>query len=190
MEYRKIKSLNFLYEINENGTILRNVKSKKHIKIIIDKHHSKIGYAASFICFKGKVKRLMIHKLVAECWLGDSNGLEIDHIDRNSLNNHYSNLRYVNHSQQMKNRHLSDKIIQNAINNCKKYIEKISIKTIVDNKEFPSMSKASQYLSILTNKSFEHIRGKMKQRRKNIYGYNIQYCECRDYTHTLLNSKE
>ena len=28
LEFRKIKSLNFLYEVNENGTILRNVKSK------------------------------------------------------------------------------------------------------------------------------------------------------------------
>ena len=33
LEFRKIKSLKFLYEINENGTILRNVKSKKHIKM-------------------------------------------------------------------------------------------------------------------------------------------------------------
>ena len=28
LEFRKIKSLQFLYEINENGTIIRNVKSK------------------------------------------------------------------------------------------------------------------------------------------------------------------
>ena len=29
LEFGKIKSLNFLYEVNENGTIFRNVKSKK-----------------------------------------------------------------------------------------------------------------------------------------------------------------
>ena len=33
LEFRKIKSLNFLYEVNSNGTILRNVKSKRHTKI-------------------------------------------------------------------------------------------------------------------------------------------------------------
>lgn len=33
MEFRKIPSSNFLYEINEDGTIIRNVKSKKHRKI-------------------------------------------------------------------------------------------------------------------------------------------------------------
>ena len=42
-EFRKIKSLQFLYEVNDDGTILRNVKSKKHIKIILDYHHLKNG---------------------------------------------------------------------------------------------------------------------------------------------------
>ena len=40
LEFRKIKSLDFLYEINENGTIFRNVKSKKQNKIKLDMHHS------------------------------------------------------------------------------------------------------------------------------------------------------
>ena len=43
LEFRKIKSLNFLYEVNENGTIFRNVKSKKQLKIKLDMHHSKTG---------------------------------------------------------------------------------------------------------------------------------------------------
>ena len=30
LEFRKIKSLKFFFEINENGTIVRNVKSKKY----------------------------------------------------------------------------------------------------------------------------------------------------------------
>ena len=37
LEFRKIKSLLFLYEINSNGTIVRNVKSKKRTKIQSDK---------------------------------------------------------------------------------------------------------------------------------------------------------
>lgn len=32
LEFRKIPSLDFLYEINENGTIFRNVKSKNRTK--------------------------------------------------------------------------------------------------------------------------------------------------------------
>lgn len=43
LEFRKIPSLDFLYEVNSNGTILRNVKSKKQSKIVLDMHHANNG---------------------------------------------------------------------------------------------------------------------------------------------------
>ena len=52
LEFRKIKSLKYLYEINENGTIFRNVKSKKQNKIVLDMHHSKIGYYKTMVHLK------------------------------------------------------------------------------------------------------------------------------------------
>ena len=106
LEFRKIKSLKYLYEVNENGTIFRNVKSKKQLKIKLDMHHSKDGYYATFVHIGGRskdsyIKRIMIHSVVAECWLGDRpDGCEIDHIDRNTHNNDYRNLRYVTKSEQ------------------------------------------------------------------------------------------
>jgi hypothetical protein len=187
-EFRKIKSLYFLYEVNENGTILRNIKSKKQLKIFLDTHHSKKGYYASFVNIKGKVIRVMMHKVVAECWLGDKpEGYEIDHIDRNSHNNHYSNLRYVTHSEQMKNRQLSDRIINQAKENCLNHSLTYIAKpvTITDcrtgkSMEFRSMTKASEYLAEIYGKSPDHIRGKMKQRRSHIYDFDIDYSKCRD----------
>jgi len=110
MEFRKIPSLDYKYEINEDGTIFRNVETGKNLKIKLDMHHSKIGYYTTFVHFGGRrignyIKRVMIHKVVAECWLGECpDGYEVDHIDRNTHNNHYSNLRYVTKSEQMKNR--------------------------------------------------------------------------------------
>lgn len=180
LEFRKIKSLQFLYEVNENGTIFRNVKSKKQLKIKLDFHHSKKGYYNTFVNIKGKCIRVMIHKVVAECWLGDKpEGFEIDHIDRNPHNNHYSNLRYVTHSEQMKNRVLSDRIIQQATSNCKKWIEYISKPVrVIGNGEvldFKSMSAASEHLATVYGKSQDHIRSKMKARRKRIYDYDIIY---------------
>ena len=70
LEFRKIPSLQFLYEVNSNGTIFRNVKSKKQLKIKIDYHHSPKGYWHTFVNIKGKCIRVMLHKVVAECWLG------------------------------------------------------------------------------------------------------------------------
>lgn len=183
LEFRKIKSLDYLYEINENGTILRNVKSKKQIKIFLDHHHSVNGYYSAFITFKGKVKRLSIHKLVAECWLGDNPNKEIytvDHIDTNSQNNHYSNLRYATHSEQMKNRKLSDRIIKQATKNCYEYTMKYVAKKVIIKRddfemEFPSMIQCAKWLAGEYSVKDEHIRAKLKKRRSHIYDYDIIY---------------
>lgn len=192
LEFRKIKSLQFLYEINENGTILRNVKSKKQIKIFLDMHHSKTGYYAAFVSLKGVVTRVMIHKVVAECWLGDRpDGFEIDHIDRNSHNNHYSNLRYVNHSEQMKNRVMSDRIIQQATQNCLNYcLEYVAVPVTIVNSftkeqlHFQSMSMAAEYISnyysCMYRVTKDRVRSKMKKRRSRIFDFDIYYSECRD----------
>ena len=36
LEFRKIPSLKYLYEVNENGAVFRNVKSKKQCQIRLD----------------------------------------------------------------------------------------------------------------------------------------------------------
>lgn len=181
LEFRKIKSLDFLYEVNENGTIFRNVKSKKQNKIVLDMHHSQTGYYKTTVYFKKKTKRVMMHIVVAECWLGDKpEGMSVDHIDKNTHNNHYTNLRYATHSEQMKNRVLSDRIIQQATLNCLNYTMKYVTKPVIitrDNKsiKFNSMSQAADYISKQYNLKKEHIRNKLKKRRKKIYDYDIKY---------------
>lgn len=176
-EFRKIKSLDFLYEVNEDGTVVRNVKSKKRLKIKLDCHHSKNGYYRVWVRGKG----ITIHKLVAECWLGDKpTGCEIDHINRNAHDNHYTNLRYVTHSEQMKNRVLSRKIIDQATKNCLEHCLKYIAKPVVVSKngeqqEFRSMMKAAEYIAKEKGLKPEHVRSKFKQRRKKIYDYDIFY---------------
>lgn len=181
LEFRKIKSLDFLYEISEDGRIFRNAKSKKQIKIFLDMHHTDKGYYTAFIHFKGKVTRCTIHKLVAECWLGDKpEGLQVDHIDRNTHNNHYTNLRYVTQSEQMKNRVLSDRLIAIATSNCLNYTLTKVAKPVTavkgdEQKEYRSMTKCAEDLADEYGVKAEHIRGKLKQRRKHIYDYDIIY---------------
>lgn len=188
LEFRKIKSLDFLYEISEDGRIFRNAKSKKQIKIFLDMHHSDKGYYTAFICFKGKVTRCTIHKLVAECWLGDRpEGLQVDHIDRNTHNNHYTNLRYVTQSEQMKNRVLSDRIITRATANCLKYTkEGITVPVIAKRGdeviEFSSCGKCCKALAEEYGVTKGSISWKLRERRKHIYDYDIEYPKCRDLT--------
>lgn len=182
LEMRKIKSLKFLYEVNENGTIFRNVKSKKQLKIRLDKHHAKDGYYVVFVHIgKSKTKRVMIHKVVAECWLGDiPDGYEVDHIDRNSRNNNYRNLRYVTRSEQMKNRDHTKISAQGAINLAiarQQRMIPITTTKIGNDKQktFESIADCARYLAGVYNKTFEQMRYKLKKRRSYIYGYKISY---------------
>ena len=178
-EFRKIKSLKFLYEVSEDGRIFRNVKSKKQNKIIVDYHHSKAGYCFTFICREGKVQRIPIARVVAECWLGEKpEGYEIDHIDRNSLNNHYSNLRYVTKSEQMKNRdhsgisEIGKRNLSKQHETCRKPI--ILVKDGVE-KLFESQTDAARWLATKFEKKAESVRAKFKRKRSNVFGYDVIY---------------
>lgn len=179
LEFRKVPYLGLLYEINSNGTILRNVKSKKQIKIKLDYHHSKAGYYVAFVCIRGKVQRVQIAKAVAECWLGEKpDGYEIDHIDRNSHNNDYRNLRYVTKSEQMKNRDHTNISAVGSLNLAKHQADISKAVTISGRGEtisFRSMTQASYYLAGIYGKTAEAIRWKLKTKRSRIYDYDIEY---------------
>ena len=178
-EFRKIKSLKFLYEVSEDGRIFRNVKSKKQNKIVVDYHHSEKGYCFTFVCREGKVQRIPIARVVAECWLGEKpEGYEIDHIDRNSLNNHYSNLRYVTKSEQMKNRdhsgisEIGKKNLAKQHEACKKSV--ILIKDDIE-QLFESQTAAARWLAAKFEKKTESVRAKFKRKRSNVFGYDVIY---------------
>ena len=185
LEFRKIKSLKFLYEINENGTIFRNVKSKKQSKIKLDYHHSKSGYYVTFVHLGGrknhKGKRVMIHSAVAECWLGDRpDGYEIDHIDRNSHNNDYRNLRYVTKSEQMKNRdhsNISKRGSKNLEAARKKRMKPVKLinKYLNEEMTFESFASCARFLSDKYNKKFDCMRDKLKRNRSFIFDYDVIY---------------
>ena len=188
LEFRKIPSLKFLYEINSNGTIMRNVKSKRHLLIKCDKHHSTTGkgYMFTFIHVGGrhecgKTIRLPIHRLVAECWIGPKpDGLELDHIDRDSCNNDYRNLRYVTHSEQMKNRVLGAHVIAQATKNVMAHVASISKPVDIVDKDgvkwtFPSITKCAEYIAEKAGVKSESVRSKLKKHRKYILGYDVIY---------------
>lgn len=84
-EFRKIPSLNFLYEVSEDGRSFRNVKSKKEKKILVDYQYSEKGHRYTFVTIKGRVQRVSIAKVVAETF----NKLNVEGIDQNSNTKHH-----------------------------------------------------------------------------------------------------
>lgn len=183
LEFRKIKSLKYLYEVNSNGTIFRNVKSKKQSLIKLDKHHSDKGYYCTFVHLGGrknpKIVRVMIHKVVAECWLGDKpEGMQIDHIDRNPHNNDYRNLRYVTHSEQMKNRDHSNISKKGSKNLAIARAQRMKPVRIIGNgitKDFCSYSACANYISTNYNKPKGTIMDRLKKHRRHIFDFDLIY---------------
>ena len=173
LEMRKIWSLSFMYEISEDGRILRNTKSKKQVKIFFDINYSKYGCYAAFVYYKKKLIYVKIQDLVAECWLGDKpDNLELDHKDGDVRNNHYTNLCYVTHNERIKN--LPPKSC--VVNKIDRKIINKPVKVSVDDLSFPSIMQAAFYIAKLHGKEVENIRVKLKKRRSNIFGHNISYC--------------
>lgn len=194
LEFRKIPSLDFLYEINENGTIFRNVKSKKQNKIKLDMHHSQKGYYVSFCRYKGKTKRVMIHRVVAECWLGKCPpGLEVDHVDRNSHNNDFRNLRYVSKSEQMKNRNhekISKKGSENLEIARRKRMKPVKIQNNDFEKVFESYAECSRFLGEYYKTDAEKFRYRLRRKSKKIQDFDILYLRNAETIHTGFTEQE
>lgn len=58
------------------------------------------GYYQAFLRVDGRTQRPLLSRLVAEAFLGPCpDGLTVDHKDRNTANNHVSNLEYVTQAE-------------------------------------------------------------------------------------------
>lgn len=98
------------YEISNLGNVrrMKNDGNYKYLKCSVMNR----GYRYFQIHRKGTRKNYLIHHLVAELFIGERpDGLVIDHIDRDKLNNKLENLRYITIKENIRNSHtfLDDK---------------------------------------------------------------------------------
>lgn len=180
LEFRKIPSLKFLYEVNCDGTIFRNARSKRVLKCWKHSHNSNSEYWCLNVTINKKIRKVYIHKVVAECWLGKKpEGYEVDHIDRNSLNNHYTNLRYVTKSEQMINRDYDkfmDKLLANLSLGNKGHIVPVRLIKAEESLDFPTSRRAAKYLAqVYPHKKEKSFTDKLYLRRKRIFEYDVIY---------------
>ena len=92
------------YEISNLGNCRRKQLNGKYKNIKGCLSNRGDGYKYFQVQRGGKRINKMFHQLVAEQFIGiRPDGLVIDHIDRNTLNNQVSNLRYITHEENMRN---------------------------------------------------------------------------------------
>lgn len=179
LEFRKIKSLDCMYEISEDGKIIRNVKSKKisRQRVEVDRN----GYKRWRVQFTFKHQHIMrsVARLVAEAFIGPplKEFPEVDHIDGNSLNNDWRNLRWVNHSIQMKNRP-KGKMAARGREMCKCFprtLHPIIFQKDGVQRKFPSKAAANRVMGKELGLSLFGLRNVLNKRRSHIHGWDIIY---------------
>jgi len=134
------------YEISNLGNCRRKLISGDY-KIIGGSILNR-GYRYFQINRNGKRTNYLFHHLVAEQFIGERpEGLVIDHIDRDKLNNNISNLRYVSQNINMRN---TDKYLEHiqetdpkkrAIIRTKEYAEKNREKVLQNKKIYYQNNK-------------------------------------------------
>lgn len=77
---------------------------------LLKPHKNKFGYLQITLNVNPKL-HVKIHRIVAEVYLGFSN-LEVNHIDGNKLNNHYTNLEWCTRSENVKHAYDNNLIIR------------------------------------------------------------------------------
>ena len=92
-EWQKIEEYEN-YEVSNLGNI-RNKKTNRILKICI-----KGGYYSTGLSKNSKLKTYDVHRLVAKAFIKNpENKLQVNHIDKNSLNNNVSNLEWVTNKE-------------------------------------------------------------------------------------------
>jgi len=110
-------SYNENYFVDKDGNVYS--KTGRILKCSVNS----IGYKQLFTYKEGKFdKAFCVHRLVYETFVGEiPRGFEIDHINRNRLDNRLENLRVVTHKENVNNRNPVD-VLDKKIKN-----EKISL---------------------------------------------------------------
>ena len=93
-----------LYAVDDSGNIYSYKWGKcKMLKPAVNSR----GYYLVFLSKNGNEKCFKVHRIVAQAFLSDyKEYLQVDHIDRNRLNNNISNLRMATHQENMFNRNV------------------------------------------------------------------------------------
>ncbi len=139
------------YEVSNYGNV-RNTKSGRMLKQASDRY----GYLVVGLCENSKVHMVKVHRLVAKAFIpNDENKPQIDHIDGNKTNNHYTNLRWATPRENTRNPITRQKHLATII---------------------PPKQERKAVVCIETNKLYEGIR--VAERETKIAHNEISLC-CR-----------
>ncbi len=145
-----------LYTINEYGVVTTGEGR-------VLKQHNHKGYSRVNLYFEGKKKNKRVHRLVAEAYIPNPEGLSsVDHIDEDKSNNHVSNLQWLTATA-------------NNVRSVPNVPRESTAKPIyLDDVLFDSRYAAAKWLAVTYDKNISTILRDLRSScRKTIYGHSI-----------------
>lgn len=102
--WRDIKNFEGKYQVSNLGRV-KSLSFKRTGKSrILSAPINSRGYKCVLLYMNGKRFNSTVHRLVAETFIScNSDGLVVDHIDRNKTNNNLTNLRFITQRQNSRN---------------------------------------------------------------------------------------
>jgi hypothetical protein len=101
--WEDIKGYEGLYQINEDGKVKSLARVKGFIlckERILKEHKNNNGYIRVTLSKNDEAKKFFIHRLVYETFIGQiPKEYEINHMDKNRLNNNITNLELVTNAE-------------------------------------------------------------------------------------------
>lgn len=181
--FRKVPSLKFLVEVNEDG-VVRNSKSKREYTHSI----SSGGYHTVHISNKKHTfdKTVYVHALVMECWGPPQPTPEhtVDHQDRNLNNNSIHNLRWATKQEQTANRQLSSDLPERKRAQAKSWVDNAHLVVAHTKQKQPCLLRKGSEIHIFDSikecKLWLNVIGlstDQKQGRHTCKGYTFEYLE-------------
>ena len=120
--WRPIVGYEGLYEVSSYGRVrsLDRYDNKNHFRkgLIMKQNDSGNGrgYMSVILCLNGKIKKYLVHRLVAQAFIPNPDNLpEVNHKDENPGNNNVTNLEWCDHSYNINYGTRKDKVRESQL---------------------------------------------------------------------------
>lgn len=163
--WKDIVGFEGLYKISNEGNILSLLTDK-----VLSPYNNK-GYLMVRLYKNSKPSSLYVHRLVAQTFVENPNGyVEINHIDENKRNNHYSNLEWCSRVHNCNHGSRNDRIgVASSVNKLIPVVQLSKEGNIINT--FNSINEAGEYFG----KNPSHISSCCTGKRKTAFGFVWKY---------------
>lgn len=151
MEWKPIEYYEGLYEVSDHG----QVRNSRGQILAFDKNSN--GYKFVHLYRNSERVHHLVHRLVAKAFVPRKNykQLEVNHIDCDKENNHYTNLEWVTGSQNM-NRYIDKRLSKTQV--------PVTLKGAYSEYKFPSSKRASMFL----NRNDDYVSNAIRNKKTKV----------------------